>query len=62
VQSPPEVFNFAAYLLALNVDRASKTALIDDQTGLKVESARDTRTCRTGIKVGEPHQMLRHHR
>ena len=30
MQSPPEAFNFAAHLLALNVDRASKTAFIDD--------------------------------
>jgi benzoate-CoA ligase len=31
VQPPPERFNFAAHLLALNADRGGKTAYIDDQ-------------------------------
>ncbi len=35
IEHPPERFNFAAHILALNVDRAAKTAYIDDSRVLR---------------------------
>jgi benzoate-CoA ligase len=41
VAAPPERFNFAQYLLALNAERPNKTAFIDDHGSLSYASVAD---------------------
>jgi benzoate-CoA ligase len=52
VQSPPEAFNFAAHLLSLNAQRASKVAFIDDLDSLSYGEL-DTRVRRLASGLRE---------
>ncbi len=51
VPAPPEAFNFAAHLLALNAQRPTKTALLDDAGQLSYGQLEDSvQRCAAGLQ------------